>query len=65
MRIFTRLSILVFALFLALAAAIAVVLGGCQALSRSYFSNLVPAGRTAAGRRSSASPTCNPSVSSN
>ncbi len=33
--------------FLALAAAIGVVLGGTQALSRSFFSQLIPAGREA------------------
>jgi UMF1 family MFS transporter len=36
-----------FPLFLALAAAIGLVLGGTQALSRSYFSQLIPRGREA------------------
>ena len=36
-----------FPLFLALAAAIGLVLGGTQALSRSFYSQLIPAGREA------------------
>ncbi len=35
------------ALFLALAVAIGLVLGGTQALSRSFFSQLIPRGREA------------------
>ena len=36
-----------FGLFLVLAASIGLVLGGTQALSRSYFSQLIPRGREA------------------